>query len=761
MLTTSTQAPFSKKRVKTGCLNCREKHKKCDEIKPVCGLCLKRDEVCNWPPPKDKITNDSFRIVKVSKKSKENTPNLQLSLEDHLLNQSNQDYRANLPEENPEYGLLLPQNLSFSASDRPSNLIPRTYSYGLLQRLDHKPSESEKLFLQHVKDNPLSLTHLLATNPVTTSPRVQNLINVAKEESMETGGSTGAGIKQEIASSIPEFQGPKDVPSLVKINSILSDSINRSNEETKEHKMATSDPKTPLVKNTGFTGSDKPESSSPFSSDSLMAPFLNYSHLHRTFRDYMFTNVANSSTIKYKDILTTSFKNLLNSPISNFLNSSPQAKGSHETDIGSNDSSANKPKFPEGLFNLLAKDFSDGNTQMNLQSVSVTDFDKLKLYKIYIQEIAPWLDVFDNNTKQFGITIPNMAKSHMGLLNSMLALASRYLEKIDKDYSPKKTVSLYHDTLRSLIPTVNKTLNTSTIASCVILCVFEMMFASPKKWRYHLEGCGAIFKMHNINGFSDEPLERGLFWCYARMDVHSTSVGEQTTIIPSENWLPYNCNIYDLKQLFNKFGNKDDMYANYMVYLCSRVLNLISNAKENYDKEWNFLWMEINDWFKDRPLSYEPILTFNDTPFPGVLYANGAPIAANQMYHMAIILLSQNKPRLHKIIYLDHVKPPIWHAKQICGISIHNENHGCWNCALQSLWIAGQLLSSDQEHDIILSLLNKIEKATGWQMKYRVRDLQKHWNGEGMDEGDLTKDNTDITDNNDNDNDKTSGDENT
>lgn len=54
---------------------------------------------------------------------------------------------------------------------------------------------------------------------------------------------------------------------------------------------------------------------------------------------------------------------------------------------------------------------------------------------------------------------------------------------------------------------------------------------------------------------------------------------------------------------------------------------------------------------------------------------------------------------------------------------------GCWNNALQPLWIAGKLLSSDIEHKIIIDLLNEIESTTGWQMRLRIRDLKKYWSG--------------------------------
>jgi hypothetical protein len=41
----------TKRRVRTGCLNCRRKHKKCDEQKPVCKAFSTRKDKCEWPDP--------------------------------------------------------------------------------------------------------------------------------------------------------------------------------------------------------------------------------------------------------------------------------------------------------------------------------------------------------------------------------------------------------------------------------------------------------------------------------------------------------------------------------------------------------------------------------------------------------------------------------------------------------------------------------------------------------------------------------------
>ncbi len=37
------------KRTRTGCLCCRRRHKKCDELKPSCKFCISKGLKCEWP----------------------------------------------------------------------------------------------------------------------------------------------------------------------------------------------------------------------------------------------------------------------------------------------------------------------------------------------------------------------------------------------------------------------------------------------------------------------------------------------------------------------------------------------------------------------------------------------------------------------------------------------------------------------------------------------------------------------------------------
>ncbi|GME74537.1 unnamed protein product [Ambrosiozyma monospora] len=49
------ETPPDKRRVRTGCLTCRSKHKKCDEVKPICNFCSTKGLRCVWP---EKVRNE-------------------------------------------------------------------------------------------------------------------------------------------------------------------------------------------------------------------------------------------------------------------------------------------------------------------------------------------------------------------------------------------------------------------------------------------------------------------------------------------------------------------------------------------------------------------------------------------------------------------------------------------------------------------------------------------------------------------------------
>ncbi|GLA57124.1 hypothetical protein AtubIFM54640_003249 [Aspergillus tubingensis] len=381
------------------------------------------------------------------------------------------------------------------------------------------------------------------------------------------------------------------------------------------------------------------------------------------------------------------------------------------------------------------------------------------LWQNYLNEICLWLDMFDNH-RHFASTFPQMAKSAPHLRYSILALSARQMERQQNKKSQSESLLLYQEAIHQLLPELEQK-TTPVIASCVILCVLEMLSCNPKEWRRHLDGCAYLIQAAEINGFSGKE-EQALFWCFARMDVCGGLISEEETIIPIHHWIPRDMTPTEASQLFLASNMTTfDTYANYTVFLCAQTLgvlfggssqlpascvscNYLSSPREgeSYVRRWQRLFDDVEQWYENRPSQMKPIFVLTaggktmgksdgERPFPTVLYGNGAAISGNQLYHACALLLLQRKPKT--VSLPRRPKSVLWHARQICAISASNTHHGCWTNALQPLWLAGKVMSHHSEHTAIIETLTRIERETGWATAWRVEDLKEFWGDEDED----------------------------
>jgi hypothetical protein len=362
----------------------------------------------------------------------------------------------------------------------------------------------------------------------------------------------------------------------------------------------------------------------------------------------------------------------------------------------------------------------------------ITRRRQFELWRNYLDEIALWLDMFDNE-RRFQLDIPHLANSADHLHYSVLALSARQIERKDPERPYTESLALYQEAIKLIILELH-TLDTAVIASCVLLCVLEMMSSSPRAWSRHLNGCAMLLEAAGVNGVVGG-VRQSLFWCFARMDVWGGFLGDTLTIIPTNRWFIPRQSMVDAVSHF-KEDSACDSYANYAVFLCASVVNVISNrvrstSEPTYSARWKALIELLEDWYARRPSDMQPILSLpsvpeeHEHPFPTVLCTNAPAINGNQLYHAATLLMLQEKP---KDVRLEKgTKSILWHARQICGIAASNYSHGPWINALQPLWIAGKIMSHASEHRAILEILSTIERETGWAAAWRAQDLKEYW----------------------------------
>jgi len=133
---------------------------------------------------------------------------------------------------------------------------------------------------------------------------------------------------------------------------------------------------------------------------------------------------------------------------------------------------------------------SDPESVQSSKAPEISPHREYVLWKTWIDEVAPWvsllplletiittnmhqLDKFDNK-RHFEQKIPIMAKHSAHLRKSILAVCARQIEQKHNSKSLSESLGLYQEAIHLLLPEL-QTKNTAVIASCVILCVLEMM----------------------------------------------------------------------------------------------------------------------------------------------------------------------------------------------------------------------------------------------------------------------------------------------
>ncbi|KAJ9149336.1 C6 zinc finger domain-containing protein [Pleurostoma richardsiae] len=371
-------------------------------------------------------------------------------------------------------------------------------------------------------------------------------------------------------------------------------------------------------------------------------------------------------------------------------------------------------------------------------ALAVTEEQEYLLWVNWLEEVATWLDKFDHE-KHFQHTLSLEAKSHPYLKYAIMAVSARQMERrgvLGK--AVPSSLAFYQQAIHLLLPQL-ATRCTLVIASCVVLCVLEMLSCSPKAWRRHLDGCATLLQAVGIHGFSGG-LEQALFWCFARMDVCGGLISSTKTLIPVSSWTPHGGDLRAAVHLFRSSA-ASDMHANQVIFLAAHVVDLLADIRadttpgvfarmsphhDTFIRRWTELWDFIEEWYMLRPEEMHPVFTASGSgSFPTILFSNPAAISGNQMYHTAALLMLQHRPP--QIVLHPKPRPILWHARRIVGISNSNTHHGCWTNSLQPLWVAGRLFSSPEEHRTILALLERIEQESGWATKWRADDLREWW----------------------------------
>lgn len=154
-------------------------------------------------------------------------------------------------------------------------------------------------------------------------------------------------------------------------------------------------------------------------------------------------------------------------------------------------------------------------SQLSLQW-PIDEVTKGQLLDAYLRETSTWCETTDT-LRHFSTKCSCVLVESECFLAAALALSSRQLDVIT-NHPHSISLELYQFTIRTLIERVSEDLDSSILASCVMLCVFEMMQSPVSEWRRHLEGCAQLFRARGWSG-SSGGYAAACFWPFARIGM--------------------------------------------------------------------------------------------------------------------------------------------------------------------------------------------------------------------------------------------------
>ncbi|CEJ61246.1 hypothetical protein PMG11_09784 [Penicillium brasilianum] len=263
-------------------------------------------------------------------------------------------------------------------------------------------------------------------------------------------------------------------------------------------------------------------------------------------------------------------------------------------------------------------------------------------------------------------------------------------------------------------------------------CITEM----PSAWSLQRESDNEILEPLSAHTVGRD-LNSAIYWLFIRLDLGAalaTNTCLQIQIPPSP---PYHAE-GDLGT--NPFGLVFS-YAHCPLWLCARAIEFMHNEDPSPHLPPLRVWMriveELEQWYRERPQEFQPMLEIEtddqaadpSQSFPVVLFANGAGVFSNQLYHTAMLLLLHSRPRTAHIADIrSATMSPLWHAQRICSIALNNERRECWDpCLLASFLTAARRMTHESQQQEILRGFERIRKITGWNAGELLRDLQVEW----------------------------------
>ncbi|KAI1334583.1 hypothetical protein F5Y15DRAFT_429265 [Xylariaceae sp. FL0016] len=353
----------------------------------------------------------------------------------------------------------------------------------------------------------------------------------------------------------------------------------------------------------------------------------------------------------------------------------------------------------------------------------------LQLLQYYRYEIAPWLDICDLG-QGFGIYVSYLAGYSTSLLRALLSLSATLQNKDCRLRSILDPPDLTGSS--SMAPDTNS-LAAEVEALCRVLRIIGRSVTAPLFGR---EPGDSVDLYERISAPSAPMQDLLALHLLLRVDLATAMIEEKVMPIPNDD-------ITRPHTIWHKTQLARDFYQCSIepLLICIRVLSFCFGSNDNNESVgspgnmvavWMGLFEELSTWYSQRRQEFQSVIELDgsDDGIPVVLFTSGAATMANQLFHSAMMLLLQHKPRTAQLPSWQRASTVsfLWHARYTCGIALHNDLREFWDPSMvASLFMAAKRMSHETQHQAILQGFENIGRVTGWNVSEFQTILHDSW----------------------------------
>ncbi|CAG8898586.1 unnamed protein product [Penicillium egyptiacum] len=367
--------------------------------------------------------------------------------------------------------------------------------------------------------------------------------------------------------------------------------------------------------------------------------------------------------------------------------------------------------------------------ESDLKPISPTETQALLRH--YRYEVASWLDICDLG-QSFGIQGLQLAMVSSPIRNSILDLSETSFRQLhpQKPAEERSKTSLQQtdSDIQADITYVALLRVIDQVKHCI--SDINTMWNPERQCDYDLMGA---LSSHAVG----RDINSAIYWLFFRLDLATALATDSDMRMQAPPSFPCFRQVDLVTDPFEMVF----FYACRPLWLCARAIQFVHNEEVSPDRPSFHIWIqlveELQQWYRQRPREFEPMLELEmgdqlagpEGNFPVILFANGAGLFGNQLYHTAMLILLHNRPRTARVADFHSVAmSPLWHSQRICSIALHNDRRECWDpCLLASFLLAAHRMTHEsQQHEVVRGF-ERIRMVTGWNVNNCLHSLRTEW----------------------------------